>query len=70
MSQAITSPTPKWVATTTTRSPRTQEKVVVCMADVSGKGMSAALLMSNFQAHVRALFQAEHTSLVHVAHPE
>jgi len=29
-----------------------------CMADVSGKGISAALLMSNFQANVRALFSA------------
>lgn len=28
----------------------------VCIADVSGKGISAALLMSNFQANVRALF--------------
>lgn len=28
----------------------------LCMADVSGKGISAALLMSNFQANVRALF--------------
>jgi phosphoserine phosphatase RsbU/P len=28
----------------------------ICMADVSGKGVSAALLMSNFQANVRALF--------------
>ncbi len=27
-----------------------------CIADVSGKGMSAALLMSNFQANLRALF--------------
>lgn len=27
-----------------------------CIADVSGKGMSAALLMSNFQATLRALF--------------
>jgi phosphoserine phosphatase RsbU/P len=27
-----------------------------CIADVSGKGISAALLMSNFQANVRALF--------------
>lgn len=27
-----------------------------CIADVSGKGMSAALLMSNFQASLRALF--------------
>jgi len=30
-----------------------------CMADVSGKGMSAALLMSNFQASLRVLFSAE-----------
>ncbi|MCS6981014.1 MAG: serine/threonine-protein phosphatase [Flavobacteriales bacterium] len=30
--------------------------VALCIADVSGKGMSAALLMANFQANVRALF--------------
>ena len=30
-----------------------------CMADVSGKGISAALLMSNFQANLRALFIQE-----------
>ncbi|MCI0523161.1 MAG: serine/threonine-protein phosphatase [Bacteroidales bacterium] len=30
-----------------------------CMADVSGKGISAALLMSNFQASLRVLFTAE-----------
>lgn len=29
-----------------------------CIADVSGKGISAALLMSNFQANIRALFNA------------
>lgn len=29
-----------------------------CIADVSGKGISAALLMSNFQAMVRSLFTA------------
>lgn len=34
-------------------SPRT---VGFCMADVSGKGIAAALLMSNFQAMIRALF--------------
>ncbi len=28
----------------------------LCIADVSGKGMSAAILMSNFQANLRALF--------------
>lgn len=30
-----------------------------CIADVSGKGISAALLMSNFQANIRALFSAK-----------
>lgn len=31
----------------------------ICIADVSGKGISAALLMSNFQATLRALFTAD-----------
>lgn len=31
------------------------EEFYFCMADVSGKGVSAALLMSNFQANLRAL---------------
>ena len=31
-------------------------EVGFCIADVSGKGMSAAILMSNFQANLRALF--------------
>ncbi len=30
-----------------------------CVADVSGKGISAALLMSNFQANLKALFTSE-----------
>jgi len=30
-----------------------------CIADVSGKGISAALLMSNFQANLRALFSLD-----------
>lgn len=30
-----------------------------CISDVSGKGISAALLMSNFQANLRALFSHE-----------
>jgi len=38
-----------------------------CIADVSGKGMSAAILMSNFQASLRALFTAE-TDLVQLIH--
>jgi sigma-B regulation protein RsbU (phosphoserine phosphatase) len=32
-----------------------QEEYLFCIADVSGKGLSAALLMSNFQANLRAL---------------
>lgn len=34
-------------------------EVGFCIADVSGKGISAALLMSNFQANLRALFNSE-----------
>jgi len=30
-----------------------------CIADISGKGMSAAILMSNFQATLRAIFTRE-----------
>jgi len=33
-----------------------RDEVGFCIADVSGKGISAALLMSNFQANLRALF--------------
>jgi phosphoserine phosphatase RsbU/P len=33
-----------------------ENKTGFCIADVSGKGMSAAILMSNFQASFRALF--------------
>ncbi len=33
-----------------------KDEIGFCIADVSGKGMSAALLMSNFQANLRALF--------------
>ncbi|MDO7741839.1 MAG: PP2C family protein-serine/threonine phosphatase [Flavobacteriales bacterium] len=36
-----------------------EERLVFCMADVSGKGIAAAFLMSNFQANVRAIFQYE-----------
>lgn len=35
-----------------------QNEYGFCIADVSGKGISAALLMSNFQANIRALFNA------------
>jgi sigma-B regulation protein RsbU (phosphoserine phosphatase) len=32
-----------------------EQEVALCVADVSGKGISAALLMSNFQANMRSL---------------
>ena len=35
------------------------EEMFFCIADVSGKGMSAAILMSNFQASLKALFVAD-----------
>lgn len=36
--------------------PINDDEVVFCMADVSGKGVSAAFLMANFQAYLRAIF--------------
>jgi sigma-B regulation protein RsbU (phosphoserine phosphatase) len=33
-----------------------EDEFMICIADVSGKGISAAMLMSNFQATVRTLF--------------
>jgi phosphoserine phosphatase RsbU/P len=36
-----------------------ETKTGLCIADVSGKGISAAILMSNFQASLRALFTHE-----------
>lgn len=35
------------------------QEVGFCIADVSGKGISAAILMSNFQANLRALYTAD-----------
>lgn len=34
-----------------------EDEFVFCMADVSGKGVGAALLMSNFQANLRAIIK-------------
>lgn len=36
--------------------PLSDHDIGFCIADVSGKGISAAILMSNFQANLRALF--------------
>ncbi|MDA0731259.1 MAG: SpoIIE family protein phosphatase [Bacteroidetes bacterium] len=40
------------------------DQVVMCMADVSGKGVGAAILMSNFQANVRAIFNSGSKPLI------
>lgn len=40
-----------------------EKEIGFCIADVSGKGISAALIMSNFQANLRALFNAK-TSII------
>ena len=39
--------------------PLSDNEIGFCIADVSGKGISAAILMSNFQANLRALFSHE-----------
>ncbi|MGC6433526.1 MAG: PP2C family protein-serine/threonine phosphatase [Crocinitomicaceae bacterium] len=39
--------------------PLGNEEYIICMADVSGKGISAALLMANFQATIRTIFKYE-----------
>ncbi len=38
-----------------------KEELIFCVGDVSGKGISAALLMANFQANLRALAQPNTT---------
>ena len=43
--------------------PLNMDEFIFCMADVSGKGVSAALLMSNFQANLRAHIHYSHFSL-------
>ena len=40
-----------------------EDEYVFCIADVSGKGMSAAMLMSNFQATLRANVKYNHNNL-------
>lgn len=37
--------------------PLGDDEFIICIADVSGKGISAAMLMANFQATLRTLFQ-------------
>ncbi|OOG75279.1 PP2C family protein-serine/threonine phosphatase [Algoriphagus sp. A40] len=46
---------------------KSKDKVYFCIADVSGKGIAAALLMSNFQAALRTLLRsdAEFKGIIH-----
>jgi sigma-B regulation protein RsbU (phosphoserine phosphatase) len=41
-------------------------EVMFCMADVSGKGVSAAFLMANFQAYLRSIFAYRNGDLVEI----
>ena len=43
-----------------------ENQVMFCMADVSGKGVSAAFLMANFQAYLRSIFTYRHGDLVEI----
>lgn len=43
------------------------QEAFLCMADVSGKGVSAAFLMANVQAHLRALIQHTNWTLESIA---
>jgi sigma-B regulation protein RsbU (phosphoserine phosphatase) len=43
-------------------------RFMMCMGDVSGKGVSAAFLMANFQAYLRAIFTYKNLELKEVIH--
>jgi sigma-B regulation protein RsbU (phosphoserine phosphatase) len=43
-----------------------ENEVMFCMADVSGKGVSAAFLMANFQAYLRSIFSYRNGDLVEI----
>jgi len=50
--------------------PRSDQGYFICIADVAGKGIGAALLMANLQANLRALILSENSlvDLVHKLH--
>lgn len=50
--------------------PRSEKGYFVCIADVAGKGIGAALLMANLQASLRALILSENSlkTLIHKLH--
>jgi sigma-B regulation protein RsbU (phosphoserine phosphatase) len=43
--------------------PLGEDEYIICIADVSGKGISAAMLMANFQATIRTLFSYQRFEL-------
>lgn len=43
--------------------PLGDDEYIICIADVSGKGISAALLMANFQATIRTIFRYQRFDL-------
>ncbi|MFN5417707.1 MAG: PP2C family protein-serine/threonine phosphatase [Flavobacteriia bacterium] len=43
--------------------PLNDDEYIICIADVSGKGISAAMLMANFQATIRTLFSYQRFEL-------
>lgn len=43
-----------------------ENEVMFCMADVSGKGVSAAFLMANFQAYLRSIFAYRNVDIVEI----
>lgn len=44
------------------------DEYILCIADVSGKGISAAMLMANFQATIRTLFQYKDFNMKELIH--
>ncbi len=48
--------------------PLGDEEYIICMADVSGKGISAALLMANFQATIRTMFRYQRFDMEFLLH--
>lgn len=43
-----------------------ENEVMICMADVSGKGVSAAFMMANFQAYLRSIFTYRNGDLIDI----
>jgi phosphoserine phosphatase RsbU/P len=48
--------------------PLNDDEYIICIADVSGKGISAAMLMANFQATIRTLYSYQQFDLKFLVH--